>query len=185
MRNPKTYAPRKIKIKIRKGGTLMNIRDILRPSLREQAARTERKPQKSTSASASFVPKRSTDRLTLSKAALSFVQEQNRLAWEERPEKKESSPLKALEKEQSTQDKLMKIAARLRKGDHVPPEDEAYLMKHDPAFYMLTMSQRKENPHPKKWETLLSDEDRQELNEVGTDSPAAQMSLPTVPGGNA
>lgn len=157
----------------------MNIKDALRPSLRGQAARTERKPQKTTTASAPSVPKRSTDRLTLSRAALSFVQEQNRLAWEE-PEKSESSPLKALEKEQSTQDKLLKIASRLRRGDHVPPEDEAYLMQHDPAFYLLTMSQRKENPHPQKWKSVLTDEDRRELAEGGTDSPAPEMSLPAV-----
>ena len=163
----------------------MNIRDALRPSLREQAARTERKPQKTTTPPASFVPKRSTDRLTLSKAALSFVQEQNRLAWEEQPKSSESSPLKSLEKEQSKQNKLMKIAARLRKGDRVPPEDEAYLMEHDPAFYLLTMSQRKENPHPQKWESVLTDEERQELSEAGASeaSPSPEMSLPTVSGG--
>lgn len=164
----------------------MNIRDALRPSIREQAAQTGRKPLKKVSTADSFVPKRSTDRLTLSKAALSFVQEQNRLAWEERSGKKESSPLEALEKEQDTQNKLLKIAARLRKGDHVPPEDEAYLMKHDPSFYILTMAQRKENPHPQKWKSVLTDEDRQELTEGGADSGtnSLSVSLPAVSGGN-
>lgn len=160
----------------------MNIREVLRPAVRGQAAQAGRKPAQ-TEAKVSFTPKRSTDRLTLSRQALDFVQEQNRLAWEEKPEQSSSSPLDSFAKEQKTQDKLLKIAARLRRGDRVPPEDEAYLMKHDPSFYVLAMAQRKENPHPKEWESLLSEEDLREMSEPDTGASEVHMSLPDVPGG--
>lgn len=161
----------------------MNIRDVLRPSVRERTVSAERRPQKK---SASFTPQKNTDRLTLSKEALAFVKEQNRLAWEKTPEQEASSPLKQLEKDQKKQEKCMIIASRLRRGDKIPPEDEKYLMVHDPSFYLLSLSQRKENPHPKEWESILDEEDLKELESIesgesaGSDGISA-MSMSRAP----
>ena len=154
----------------------MNIRQILRPSLREQAAAAERKPKKKPAASP--LPKKTTDRLTLSKQALAYISEQNKRAWETPPEgsQDQSSQLKMLEKEQKQLDKCLKIASRLRRGDKVPKEDLNYLLKKDPASYMLAMSQRREKPDPKTWDSVLDEEDRREAEAGDTTLSAASAS---------
>ncbi len=154
----------------------MNIRDVLRPSIREQASAARQKPQKKT-----FVPQSSTDRLTLSRQALAYLQQQNQLAWEKPAETEGSSPLNILEKNRNREEKCQMIAARLRRGDKVPPEDEKYLMKHDPAFYLLALSQRKEKPNPKQWESVLNEEDLRELAEPTDSTETAHTTLPKSP----
>lgn len=139
----------------------MNIRQVLRPNLQQQTAAIERKPQKK---SASPVAGRRTDRAAWSKQALAFIDEQNRRVWEKTSEKKKDgsgSHLDLLEKGLKAQDKCMKIFARIRNGDIVPPEDLNYLANNDPAALLLAMSQRQEKPNPKEWESVLDEEDRE------------------------
>ena len=107
----------------------------------------------------------STDKVSLSRQALAFFEEQNRLRQAEeqrRAAKKQSSgsELELLEKAMDVQDKCLKIAASIMKGNRVPPEDLEYLMNNDPEGYKLAMAMRRENPDPEDEESVLGDEDR-------------------------
>lgn len=116
------------------------------------------------------------DRLTLSRQALDFVQEQNRRMWEqaqEREQRRQSrmeDSLSALEsskqeldflnKQTKVMNKCLKIAASIMKGNRVPPEDLEYLMKNDPEGYKLALAMCRENPDPKDEKSVLDEEDR-------------------------
>lgn len=81
--------------------------------------------------------------------------------WEQKPDKEGGSSLyDSLKRDMKTQDKCLKIAVRIQKGDKVPPEDLAYLAKTDPQAYMMAIALRHEKPDPKKWESVLDEEDR-------------------------
>lgn len=105
------------------------------------------------------------DRLTVSRQALSFLEEQNRRALEQEQNKQEKtaeeSMLDFYKKAQKELDKCQKIAARIMAGDKVPPEDEIYLMEHDDAGYKLAQALKKPKEHPKEWKSVLEDEDKQ------------------------
>ena len=58
------------------------------------------------------------------------------------------------------QSKCQKIAARIRRGDYVPPEDRAYLLNHDGMSYKLAMAMRRPNKHPKHWSSVLKPGDK-------------------------
>ena len=136
----------------------MNIKQVLRPNLQQQATAAERRPQQK---QPSPVVRSSTDRAAWSKQALAFVEEQNRIMWEKKPDKEQGSSLfDSLERDMKTQDKCLKIAIRIQKGDKVPPEDLAYLAKTDPKAYMMAIALRHEKPDPKEWESVLDEEDR-------------------------
>lgn len=136
----------------------MNIKQVLRPNLQQQATAAERKPQQK---QPSPVVRSGTDRAAWSKQALAFVEEQNRIMWEQKPDKESGSSLyDSLKRDMKTQDKCLKIAVRIQKGDKVPPEDLAYLAKTDPQAYMMAIALRHEKPDPKKWESVLDEEDR-------------------------
>ena len=92
------------------------------------------------------------DKLTLSRQALGYLQEQSRLAWE-REQRRQSrmddsfsaldtakDQLDAMEKKLKVMNKCQKIAASIMRGDRVPPEDMAYLMNNDPEGYKLAMA---------------------------------------------
>lgn len=115
------------------------------------------------------------DKLTLSQQALSYLEEQSRLAWErdqQRDQRRDraSDSLSALDTAKSQLDsmaeklkvmrKCQKIAASVMRGDRVPPEDLAYLMNNDPEGYKLAMAMRRENPDPEDCESVLDEEDR-------------------------
>lgn len=70
-----------------------------------------------------------------------------------------SSEADALGEQMKTMDRCHKIAARIMRGDKVPPEDERYLMENDPEGYKLAMAMRTPKRHPKKWESVLKEED--------------------------
>lgn len=112
------------------------------------------------------------DKLTLSRQALGYLQEQSRLAWE-REQRRQSrmddsfsamdtakDQLDAMEKKLKVMNKCQKIAASIMRGDRVPPEDMAYLMNNDPEGYKLAMAMRRENPDPEDCESVLDEEDR-------------------------
>ena len=103
----------------------MNIKQILRPNLQQQAVSAGRRPQKQ---AASAAVQRSTDRVSWSKQALAFVEEQNRILWGKQPGGTEGSgaadPMGAELKQQYN---CLKIATRIQKGDKVPLKDLKYL----------------------------------------------------------
>ena len=124
------------------------------------------------------------DKLTLSRQALSFLEEQNRkrleldLEREQRRQARMNNSLSQLESSKGHLDRLgkalkvlskcQKIAASIMKGNRVPPEDLRYLMVKDPAGYRLAMATRKPKKNPEEHDSVLTDQDRQQLAEDPT-----------------
>ena len=54
--------------------------------------------------------------------------------------------------------KALEIFRRIVHGDHVPPQDEEFLMKYNSEMYMAAITARMENKDPKDYESLLDDE---------------------------
>ena len=75
-------------------------------------------------------------------------------------EKSGDSEADALGEQMKTMDRCHKIAARIMRGDKVPPQDEQYLMMNDPDGYKLALAMRTPKKHPKKHESVLKDEDK-------------------------
>lgn len=120
-------------------------------------------------------PREPTDKLSLSRQALAYVEEQSRQAWnpEEGQGKKHSviqgyldametqkKQLDSMEDKLDMMNKCQKIAAAIMRGDRVPPEDLRYLMEHDKEGYKLAVALRREKKDPKKVESVLDEEDR-------------------------
>lgn len=59
-----------------------------------------------------------------------------------------------------TMQRCQKIAARIMRGDKVPPEDERYLMMNDPDGYKLAVAMRTPKRNPKKWKSVLEEEEQ-------------------------
>lgn len=132
------------------------------------------------------------DKLTLSRQALNFLEEQNRKMWERDMERQRrrsdrlDSSISELENAKSKLDfmgrqlkvlnKCQKIAASIMKGNRVPPEDLEYLMKNDPEGYKLAMAMRRENPDPEDEKSVLDEEDRNggARETGGEEAPAAE-----------
>lgn len=70
--------------------------------------------------------------------------------------------------------KMIEIARRICKGDHVPPKDEQKLMEYNFKMYMAAknMANMVANKHPKDWESLFDDDE--EKSEVGETSEAEE-----------
>ena len=129
------------------------------------------------------------DKLTLSRQALAFFEEQNRLRQAEeqrRTAQKQSgsSELDLLEKALDVQNKCLKIAASIMKGNRVPPEDLEYLMNNDPEGYKLAMAMRRENPDPEDEKSVLDDEDKNggSADRAGDSGERHQLSAPEAAG---
>lgn len=138
-------------------------------------------------------PKEPADKLSLSRQALAYVEEQSRQAWnpEEAQGKKHSviqgyldametqkKQLDSMEKKLDMMDKCQKIAAAIMRGDRVPPEDLRYLMEHDKEGYKLAVALRQEKKDPKKVESVLDEEDRNggrtEETDGGGEAPSVE-----------
>lgn len=114
-----------------------------------------------------FLGQNRADRLSLSRQALAFLEEQNRKAMEQAERESSGSDrgeaaLDFLEKSTRELDNCHKISVRIMKGDHVPPEDLAYLMKHDINGYRMAMALRRPKEDPKEWESVLTDKEKEE-----------------------
>lgn len=113
----------------------------------------------------------SADRLSLSRQAAAFLEEQARrtreaLAQQSAKQAREAAEGAGGESDELTRamkkmKKCQEIAARIMSGGKVPPEDERYLMENDPDSYKLAMAARTPKKHPKKWDSVLDREDRQ------------------------
>lgn len=150
-------------------------------------------------------PREPTDKFTLSRQALAYVDEQNRKMWDwqqEREQRRQNrmadslsaldstkSELDLLSKSMDVMNKCLKIAASIMKGNKVPPEDLEYLMKNDPDGYRMALAMRRENPDPKEEKSVLDDEDRNgsttEASDGGGESPAVSASEAPSSGGEA
>lgn len=101
------------------------------------------------------------DKLALSRQALDWLDRQNQEAMERKSAQSGSkSELDIMEKQLKAQEKCQKIAARIMRGDRVPPEDLEYLMNNDPEGYKLAMAMRRIKKDPEDCESVLDEEDR-------------------------
>ena len=140
------------------------------------------------------------DKLTLSRQAVAFVEEQNRM-WAEVREREQqrrsrmdiaaqpdSAELDLLRKGQRILELCQKIAASIMKGNKVPPEDLKFLMENDPDGYRMAMAMRKHNPDPEEEESVLTDEDKNGRSAEGTgggEAPSVEAAAPAGGGGEA
>lgn len=91
----------------------------------------------------------------------------------------EEDKLDAMSEQLDTQMKCLKIAMNMMKGKKVPPEDERYLMEHDPDGYKLAMAMKSMTKEDKKQcESVLDDEDKEggESGETGEAAPSESPS---------
>ena len=140
------------------------------------------------------------DKLTLSRQAVAFVEEQSRKMWDEVREREQqrqsrmdsaarpaSGELDLLSNGLRVLELCQKIAASIMKGNRVPPEDLEFLMKNDPDGYRLAMAMRRHNPDPEDEKSVLTDEDknggRAERADGGGESPSVEASGPSGGGG--
>lgn len=136
------------------------------------------------------------DKLTLSRQALAFLEDQNRKMWaadqerEQRRQDRMSASISNLEAQKNELDamgkklkvlnKCHKIAASIMKGDHVPPEDLEYLMTNDPEGYKLAMAMRRHKEDPEKCKSVLDDEDRNGPSSTSDTEHSPEVSAPEV-----
>ncbi|MBD5162422.1 MAG: hypothetical protein HDT14_10510 [Oscillibacter sp.] len=159
----------------------MEINAVNRQNRIEQSIRSEtRKKNSSTGGAVSSSAGARTDSLTLSGDIVERLKEQSQrlmaLFQQDQPVEKKPSIWDILDGEEKTGDgeagalgeqiktmeRCHKIAARIMRGDKVPPEDERYLMENDPDGYKLALAMRQPRKHPKKWESVLKDEDKKQ-----------------------
>lgn len=132
------------------------------------------------------------DRLELSRRAADFLKEQSRRVAEEmaamgKEEEKsgQSSQLDFLKKEMDIMDKCARISASITKGDRVPPEDLRYLKAHDMNAYLLALVTRKPKRDPEDKDSVLSEEDIEELENGTQESASSASPAPTADSGGA
>ena len=91
----------------------------------------------------------------------------------------EEDKLDALSEQLDVQQKCLKIAMNIMKGKKVPPEDEKYLMEHDPNGYKLAIAMRSmEKEDDEECKSVLDDKDKNggEASESGEAAPAEASS---------
>ena len=130
------------------------------------------------------------DKLTLSRQAVAFVEEQSRKMWDEVREREQQRQSRMNAKPSSGELDLLsqglkvlelceKIAASIMRGDKVPPEDLRFLMENDPDGYRLAMALRRHKEDPEEVDSVLEDgEDRDGSGEEagGGESPSVEAS---------
>ena len=74
------------------------------------------------------------------------------------------------------QQKCMEISRRIMAGKRVPPEDERYLMEHDPEGYKLAMVMRDPPKDDEECESVLEDEEETsgKVSDSGEGAPAEE-----------
>lgn len=92
----------------------------------------------------------------------------------------EEEELDALSKQLKIQQKCLKIAMNMMKGKKVPPEDERYLMEHDPEGYKLAIAMRGAvKQEDEECESVLDEEDKNGTSETGETAPIEEGAAPS------
>ena len=168
--------------------------------LDQAMGRTARTPDTPVKAEAAQ-RKEPADKLTLSRQAVAFVEEQSRKMWDEvreREQRRQSRMAGAAEPANGELDLLsqglkvlelcQKIAASIMKGDKVPMKDLQFLMENDPDGYRLAMAMRRHKEDPEEVDSVLEDEDKNRSSVEGTgggEAPSVGASGSAESGGNA
>ncbi len=157
----------------------MELRATREMRRREQLSGATGKRAAATAAPAKAQPAQkqaAADKVTLSRQALAFLEEQDQKMWRQAQEREQrrqgrmNDSLSALEGGRQDLDYLKnglkvleacrKIAASIMKGNRVPPQDLRFLMENDPEGYKLAMALRRENPDPEEEKSVLEKEDQ-------------------------
>lgn len=172
----------------------MEIRRVLRGEITGLAsARSARRGEQETTAG-----RFSADRVELSRQWAANMEEQNarlrallsRPAEEKKDEggllgymETEEEKLDGLSEELDIQMKCLEIAMNMMKGKKVPPEDEKYLMEHDPDGYKMAMAMKAMVKEDKKeCKSVLDEEDK---NGGTSETSAAPVEDSSAEGGEA
>ena len=130
-----------------------------------------------------------TDRFTLSRQVVEQLEIQSRIIMdlarkeEKKPfvwdmadsgEETGTSEADALGEQMKAMERCHKIAARIMRGDKVPPQDERYLMLNDPEGYKLVLAMRAHKQNPKKWESVLEEEDKETGRSSGEETASCE-----------
>lgn len=121
-----------------------------------------------------------TDTLTLTEEAQKFLQTQRELENPTKAKREEHKDdlqrfLDSLnendedDKSSSFMDlaKCLKIARRILNGDKVPMKDRKFLAEHDRDLYEMALTFQKHNPKPKKYKTVLDENDEEKVESEG------------------
>ena len=144
--------------------------------------------------------KEQADKLTLSRQAVAFVEEQSRKMWDEVRErerqrqsrmnsaaKPSDGELDLLEQGLKVLELCQTIAASIMKGDKVPPEDLRFLMENDPDGYRLAMALRRQKEDPEEVDSVLEDEENRDSSagedDGGGEVPSVEAAAPSEGGG--
>nr|WP_300006325.1 hypothetical protein [Tissierella sp.] len=112
------------------------------------------------------------DKVYISKEAKIFLEEQSLIEKDDKDNEaemfkdmlrqvKESSDPK--NNPYSGMMKCIEIAARIINGDKVPAKDEQFLMENEPKMYTSAVMLRQQKESPKKYDSLLEDEDNKDI----------------------
>ncbi len=160
--------------------------------MRRAAVRTDEKKkdvQAAASGSANTPPK--ADSLSLTGRMAAGLKEQSQriatLLEQDRQEEKTPEPWDMLDgasgedgddeadmlgEQLKVMQRCQKIAARIMRGDKVPPEDERYLMENDLDGYKLALAMRTPKKKPKEWDSVL-EEEKEKTSETGGEEETA------------
>lgn len=157
--------------------------------MRHAAVRAGEKKVPEMAVSAGTQPK--TDKIVLTEQAVDVLSEQSRRLTEllrQEPGKAsalweiadpggtaESDMLDELGEKMKVMLRCQKIAARIMRGDKVPPQDEQYLMQNDPDGYKMAIAMREPKKKPKEWDSVLEEEEKRAEGESG-EGEASQAS---------
>ena len=161
--------------------------------MRRAAVRTDEKKkdvQAAASGSANTPPK--ADSLSLTGRMAAGLKEQSQriasLLEQDRQEEKTPEPWDMLDgasgedgddeadmlgEQLKVMQRCQKIAARIMRGDKVPPEDERYLMENDPDGYKLALAMRTPKKKPKEWDSVLEEEKEKTSETSGEEETAS------------
>lgn len=98
--------------------------------------------------------------------------------------------IEAMKKQMKTLRQCAKIAASLREGDNVPPEDLRFLLRNNPQMYTLAMAMRKPKEDPEDCKSVLEKEEEESSAEKVQESEGSpdvsgsggtQSSAPSTP----
>lgn len=180
----------------------MELRSTREMRRNEQLSRAAPKKADTSAAPAQPQPARSqagSDRLTISKQAVDYLEEMSQKMWESTEERKarkqswldaqlsawetKKDQLDDMEKKLDILNKCQKIAASIMKGDNVPPEDMAYLMEHDQEGFKMAIAMRRPKKDPEDVKSVLDDEDRNGSKQAEGSAETPSVSAPEASSG--
>ena len=180
----------------------MELRSTREMRRNEQLSRATPKKADTSASPAQPQPARSqagSDRLTISRQAVDYLEEMSQKMWEsaqEREARKQSwldaqlsawetkkDQLDDMEKKLDILNKCQKIAASIMKGDNVPPEDMAYLMEHDQEGFKMAIALRRPKKDPEDVKSVLDDEDRNGSKQAEGSAETPSVSAPEASSG--